>query len=62
MENVDIKIKGNTMTITVDLSKTVGPSKSGKTTIVATTSGNAALEGGVIIGMNVYRKNAKEAT
>lgn len=56
MENVDIKIKGSVMTITVDLSKTVGPSKSGKTTIVATTSGNAALEGGVILGLNVYRK------
>ncbi len=60
MENVDISIKGNKMTIVVDLSKTVGPSKSGKTTIVATTSGNAAIEGGVIIGLNVYRKNAKE--
>lgn len=59
MENVDIKIKGSTMTIVVDLSKTVGPSKSGKTMIVATTSGNAALEGGVIIGLNVYRKTAK---
>jgi ABC-type polar amino acid transport system ATPase subunit len=61
MENVDIKIKGTTMTIVVDLSKTIGPSNSGKTMIIATTSGNAVLEGGVIIGLNVYRKVSKVA-
>jgi hypothetical protein len=59
MENVDIKIKGNTMTITVDLSKTLRASGSGKSMIVATTSGNAALEGGVVVGLNVYRKAQK---
>lgn len=59
MENVDIKVKGNVMTITIDLSKTIGPSKSGKTMIVGTTGGNVTIEGGVTVGLNVYRKAAK---
>lgn len=61
MDNVDIKIKGNIMTITVDLSKKLGLSKSGKTELVAKTGGNVAIEGGVVVGLNVYRKPDKTA-
>jgi len=57
MQNVDIKVKGNVATITIDLSKDYGPSKSGKTTIVATTAGNVTVEGtDVVLGLNCYKR------
>jgi hypothetical protein len=56
MKNVEIKIEGNAMTITVDLSKTFGSSKSGKTTTIASTEGNQAVSPGVFLGLNVYKK------
>lgn len=63
MKNVQISLDGNTMTIVVDISKEFGASSSGKTTIIATTSGNMAVdESGdppVMVGLNVYRKIAK---
>jgi hypothetical protein len=55
MKNVVIKKEGNLLVIKVDLTKDFGPSKSGKTTIVATTEGNHDLEG-VTIGLNVYKR------
>jgi len=56
MKNVDIKIEGNTMTITVDLGKTFGPSKSGKTTVIATTEGNQPVAPLTFLGLNIYKK------
>lgn len=59
MKNVVIKVDENKiMTITVDLAKEFGPSASGKTIIVATTEGNAIIEGyeNTKIGLNVYKK------
>jgi ABC-type cobalamin/Fe3+-siderophores transport system ATPase subunit len=57
MKNIDVKVKGNQLTITVDLSKEFGPSASGKTIIIASTEGNQKIEGTVaVLGMNVYRK------
>jgi hypothetical protein len=56
MKNVEIKIEGEKMTITVDLSKTFGPSKSGKTTVIASSEGNVAISPGVFLGINVYKK------
>jgi hypothetical protein len=59
MKNVDLKVEGNILTITVDLTKTFGPSSSGKTIIVASTEGNATVPGrDEMIGLNVYRKKA----
>lgn len=57
MKNVTMKVVGSTLTITIDLSKTFGESRSGKTTIVATTQGNVPVpEGkGAILGLNVYK-------
>lgn len=55
MKNVSIKRNGKKLVIEVDLEQTQGPSKSGKTTIVATTGGNHKLEDGVTIGLNVYK-------
>lgn len=57
MKNADIKTdKNGIMTITVDTKKTFGPSKSGKTIIIASTEGNQTVDGGVTIGLNVYKK------
>lgn len=57
MKNAALKVDGDTLTITVDLSKDHGPSKSGKTIIIATSSGNKPIEGtDAIIGLNIYTK------
>jgi hypothetical protein len=55
MKNVEMKMDGKKLVITVDTSKTFGPSKSGKTIIIASTEGNVQ-ESGVTIGLNVYKK------
>ena len=54
MTNTTISTKDNILTITVDLSKEFGPSKSGKTIIVASTNGNESV-GEVKVGLNVYK-------
>ena len=55
--NVAYVINGNLLTITVDLSKRLGPSSSGKTTIVATSSGNQLIPGTEAkLGLNIYVK------
>ena len=57
MKNVDMKVNGDILTITVDLSKEFGPSASGKTIIIASTEGNVAVpEREAKVGLNVYRK------
>ena len=57
VKNVQMSVSGNILTIQVDLTKDFGPSSSGKTIIVASTEGNAALEGRIeVVGLNVYRK------
>ncbi len=58
MENVTLEVKGNKLVATIDLSKSLGPSKSGKTTTVGTTQGNVAVPGheNIKIGINVYKK------
>lgn len=57
-DNVDYQIKGSTLTITVDLSKRLGPSASGKTIKIASSNGNVPLghPSGATIGINVYTK------
>ncbi len=56
MKNVAMETKGSILTITVDLSKSFGPSASGKTIIIASTEGNQPVDGGAVVGLNVYRK------
>jgi hypothetical protein len=58
VKNVEMTVDGNILTIQVDLSKEFGPSSSGKTIIIASTEGNAAIPGRdeVKVGLNVYRK------
>lgn len=58
MQNVKQTVKGNILVLEVDLSKEFGPSKSGKTIVVATTSGNAKVDGHpeIQFGLNVFKK------
>ena len=56
MKNIEMTVEGETLIIKVDLSKDFGPSKSGKTIIVASTEGNVSvLEREEKIGLNIYR-------
>jgi hypothetical protein len=55
-DNVKVTTKGSIMTIEVDLSKSFGMSKSGKTTVIATTGGTMAIGDGVIVNLNVNKK------
>jgi len=57
MQNVETKIEGTKLTIVVDLSKNLGPSKSGKTIIIASSKGNVDVAPGVKMGINVYKKS-----
>lgn len=57
MKNVELRVEGTMLTITVDLSKEFGPSASGKTIIIASTEGNVTIPNrNEKIGLNVYRK------
>ena len=60
MKNVKMTVSDDrkTLTIVVDLTQDFGPSSSGKTTIVASTEGNANVPDvpGMKIGLNVYKK------
>ncbi|MGC8659581.1 MAG: hypothetical protein ACP5U1_10955 [Desulfomonilaceae bacterium] len=57
MKNVEFTVEGDTLTITVNLSAEFGPSKSGKTIIVASTEGNKTVPGRTEkVGLNVYKE------
>ena len=61
MKNVDMKVEHGKLVITVDLTKELGPSSSGKSVIIANTEGNVEVPGApeVKIGLNVYRKKER---
>lgn len=44
MENIEIKIKGDTLILEIDLTKNLRPSKTGKSDIVATSAGAIFIE------------------
>lgn len=58
MKNIEMEVKGDSLVITVDMSKRFGKSGSGKSIIVASTEGNQSVPetDGVKIGLNVYIK------
>ena len=56
MKNIELEIKGSVLTIKIDLSKTFGTSKSGKSVIIASTEGNVVVIPGIMAGINVYKK------
>lgn len=58
MANVETKVESNKLIITVDLTKDEGPSKTGKTLIVATTNGFQRVGSShpeVSFGLNVVK-------
>lgn len=58
-ENVQMDLKGNILTITIDMSKDFGKSASGKTITVASTRGNKRFDVGgkaIFVGVNAYTK------
>lgn len=62
MKNVEMSVHGDILKIKVDLSKEFGPSKSGKTTIVASTEGNKSVPGRTEkVGLNIYKKEDQRA-
>jgi len=58
--NCEMGVSGDVLTIRVDLSKTFGESKSGKTLVVASTLGTVSMTGlgkpNMIIGLNVNKR------
>lgn len=57
MENMEMTIEGETLTIKVNLKQDLGLSKSGKTRIIATSRGNAKIPGtDATIGLNIYKR------
>jgi hypothetical protein len=58
MKNCEMKLTGNILSITVDISKDFGKSSSGKSIIIATTEGNVSIpeKDDIKIGLNVYKK------
>ena len=54
MENVNKRIDGHTLTLTVDLNRRLGASKTGKTVVIASTKGNVQVAPGIYVGLNVY--------
>ena len=59
-ESLEYFVEDNGMlTIKIDTSKDIGPSASGKTTLIASSSGNAKINIGdreVFLGLNLYYK------
>lgn len=55
----EVNLKSGLLTVTVDLSKEQGPSSSGKTVIIGTTSGAVEIADGVYANVNIYKKAKK---
>ncbi len=58
MKNIDMKLNGKILTITVDISQEFGMSGSGKNLVIASTEGNVSIpdKPEVKIGLNIYKK------
>ena len=59
MINIKHEVKGDVLTIIINLKERHGPSSSGKTVIIASTQGNQKLSAphaDVSFGLNVYTK------
>jgi hypothetical protein len=58
MKNIEMKLAGNILTITVDVSQEFGLSSSGKSKIIASTEGNISIpeKEEIKIGLNIYKK------
>jgi len=60
-KNILYSISGTKLTLVIDLAQDFGPSKSGKSVIIATTSGNKTMKYGdkeIKVGINIYRQSS----
>ncbi len=57
MLNIEVTEEGDTLVLKVDLTKEQGRSKSGKTTVIASSQGNQSVPGhpDIKFGLNVYK-------
>ena len=53
LHNAVTTVKGNTLTVAVDLSGDLGPSTTGKTILVA--KGKDEIQDGMFLSLNVYK-------
>ncbi|BCL79552.1 hypothetical protein ccbrp13_20170 [Ktedonobacteria bacterium brp13] len=62
MKNIVMRVEGNTLIITADLSQEYGLSSSGKSITIASTDGNVAAPGHehIKVGVNIYRPRPKD--
>ena len=58
MQNIEMSVDGDILTVKIDISKRYGKSKSGKTVIIASTGGNMPIpeSNDIKIGVNCYVK------
>jgi hypothetical protein len=56
MKNITQSVKGDVLTLTIDLKALQGPSASGKSVVIATTEGNVPVDGHpeIKLGVNCY--------
>ena len=55
IQNIEVKDGKDKITLVIDKKVSLGPSKSGKTIMVATTGGNQELKDGIFLGLNCYK-------
>jgi hypothetical protein len=55
MQNITHETKNGKLVITIDLSQPGEPSASGKSLVVASTSGNQPVGDGLFLGVNLYK-------
>ena len=57
-KNIEYAITDSILTITIDLRKNLGRSKSGKSLVIASTEGNQVISTSpdIYMGVNVYKK------
>lgn len=53
LQNAATEVKGNTLTVVVDLAEDLGPSSTGKTVLIA--KGKEEVRDGMFISMNVFK-------
>ena len=61
LDNVKVEHKDGVLGIGIDLTKSVGPSKSGKSNVIATTHGIIDVGDGVQLSLTAFRKVAAAA-